>query len=180
MTIQDEVAQLIHIAPQAPDYVLPDGATQAQLEDFTSRTGMIIPVKLAEWLHLCNGPRIGPGGIFGMSPLDEDLLIESYLLSSPSWKEKGWIPVAGDGCGNVFVLDSASTFGDGNLIYFVDKDEGYETASYTVASDIWHFLRFLLLKDVKKSKWPFNKEEVLSVDTTLLHYTGDVPLPWES
>src|SRR5690242_1499034 len=63
---------------------------------------------------------IGSGGVFGPRPDEPYLDMPQRRDSFPQWAEKGWLPVAGDGCGNCYVLTADGTVG------FVDtmKDPG--------------------------------------------------------
>jgi hypothetical protein len=99
----------------------------------------------------------------------------------PSWKDKGWIPVAGDGCGNYYVL---ATRGSGvetakRPIYFVDTSMDREKPAYVVASDLWHFLRFILRDELGRDYWPFKKYRVLEEDPDLEEAPG-APKPWDT
>lgn len=180
MTIKEEVAQLVHQVPHAPERPIPKGATEEEIVAFSSRTNLQVPDELHEWLSLSNGPRIGPGGLFGILPTEEQMRIESLYELFPAWREKGWIPVAGDGCGNYFVLDSRVSVRSSHPIYFVDHEDNYVIAQYVVASGLWQFLRFLLRTEFAISYWPFDKEKVLENDPALQEYKGDVPFPWST
>ncbi len=109
----------------------------------------------------------------------------------PEWKEKGWIKVADDGCGDPYVLDTAITVGDTHPVYFIDHETYEGEADYVVASGLWIFLRFLLSDDLEsqidfkqsiphESLWPFDKRFVLAEDPALTHYTGTIPLAWDT
>ena len=54
-----------------------------------------------------------------------------------------------------------------------------ESAEYIVASDLEHFIRFLIEDELQLTERPFDKEEVLSKDPAIVNFTG-VPLPWEA
>ena len=41
--------------------------------------------ELREWLLLYNGPCIGPGGLYGIHPLEEAYDIEDFLGRRPTW-----------------------------------------------------------------------------------------------
>ena len=64
------------------------------------------------------------------------------------WRDRGWLPVAGDGCGNQYVLVSHGI-------------------AYVVASDLWTFLRFLLLRETGDGRWPFDRRAVIAADPEL-------------
>lgn len=68
--------------------------------------------QLRQFLGVCNGVRIGPGGFYGVRPddLDRDLL---DLLGQWDewWEAPGRLPVAGDGCGNYYVITPGGRVG---------------------------------------------------------------------
>lgn len=117
--------------------------------------------------------------------------MESEYEHYPEWKDKGWIAIAGDGCGDTYVLDTQNTAGATHPIYFIDHETYEGEADYVVASGLWPFLRFLLLNDLRgqdafhdggkhESYWPFNAERVLAEDPALRQYKGTVPLAWDA
>ena len=172
-----EVLALLARVPAPPDEETPAGATEQQVAEFEKRTGVTIPAKLRSWLLACNGPCVGPGGVFGIKPKRADLDIEQVLSLFPKWREKGWIPVAGDGCGNYYVVATKREFGDGEPVLFIDTMEQDSVPAYIVASDVWRFLWFLFNDELGESKWPFNRDEVTTSDPDILSF-HDVDLPW--
>jgi hypothetical protein len=106
------------------------------------------------------------------------------MESEPLWRERGWIPVAGDGNGNYYVLDSHTGGPGSHPVYFLDHETDLAKPEYVVASNLWHFLRFLLKREVegpqaRAASWPFNQRLVLEADPELAAYAGVAPLPWE-
>lgn len=181
----EAVRELLGKVPHPPEEDLPGGADDAEIEAFTERTGVTLPRALVAWLKLSNGPCVGPGGLFGIRPARESLDIEYRLDLYPQWKERGWIPVAGDGCGNYYVLATAQEFGPGWPVLFIDTMASPDAPDYIVASDIWRFLVFLLEEELLEEKgiydtpWPFDRTEVTRRDPGIESFTG-VPLPWET
>jgi hypothetical protein len=185
MTIQEEVAQIIPLVQRPPEYSLPRGATTDEIRAFSEQYNIHVPESLQQWLHLYNAPLIGPGGIYGVAPAPENLRIETHLDEHPIWKEKGWLPIAGDGTGNYYVLDTKTSRAATNPIYFLDHERDLDHPTYIVASDLWKFLLFLLKREIewertRTATWPFNKSQVLADDPALNEYQGIVSLPWES
>jgi cell wall assembly regulator SMI1 len=92
-------------------------------------------------LSVCRGARIGPGGVFGQRPdtPDVDTVLRRDLF--PGWAELGWLPVAGDGCGNYYVLAEDGTVG------FVDTMKDPDRLDRRVASDLLSFMIELLAHD---------------------------------
>ena len=75
MTTLARVRGLVHGAVRAPDENV-IGATTEDLAALEQRLARPIPGQLREFLGVCNGVRIGPGGFYGVRPddLDRDLL----------------------------------------------------------------------------------------------------------
>jgi cell wall assembly regulator SMI1 len=94
----------VHGAVRAPEDPDVDGASSQELEDLERRLGRPLPAPLADWLRICRGAAIGPGGFFGNRSDRPALDIPACLELFPEWADKGWLPVAGDGCGNYYVL----------------------------------------------------------------------------
>lgn len=181
MSIRQEVLRLAQQAPRAPETQLPGGADPALLTAFEERNGFSVPAELREWLLLYNAPVIGPGGIFGVG-VGQFCDMDAMYDALPFWRESGWVPVAGDGCGDYYVLDSRTAVGETHPIYFVDQ-ACYECPAYIVASGLWQFLRFLLEGEVwraagRQHYWPWEGEAVLRRDPLLAQYRGPVPFPW--
>lgn len=180
MTIQEEIMDLLHRVPKPPGYTLPAGIDLSEISHFEARTKIALPENLCRWLTLCNGPLVGPGGIFGIRTSTPSLDLEALLRLFPIWKSLQWVPVAGDGCGSYYVLDNSHHTINSYPIYFVDHEGGYEVPAYVVASDLWHFLRFLLANEIYESKWPFDKPYVTAQDPAIIELEGLVPFPWST
>ncbi|MGZ4428829.1 MAG: SMI1/KNR4 family protein [Nocardioidaceae bacterium] len=104
MVTQERIVQLVHGAVRDPDEPGVLGAGDEDLEDLEVRLGHRLPPPLRQWLRICRGATIGPGGFFGNRPDKPSLDIPFYLSLFPEWKANRWLPIAGDGCGNYFVL----------------------------------------------------------------------------
>ena len=182
--LQYHIVRLIELVPREPGTSLPQGATEVELAAFERTTGMCLPIELIEWLKICNGPIVGPGGIYGVAPADKFVRIEAHFELYPEWKDRGWFPIAGDGCGDLYLLDSSSGSEERHPIVFIDQCEMLKP-DYLIASDLWHFLYFLLQRELdyeltKKSHWPFDKARVLEIDPDIEQYAGQYPIPWET
>jgi hypothetical protein len=183
--LKEPIFVLLDQVPREPNTQLPEGATDQELFAFEKSMVLRLPVELKEWLRTCNGPCVGPGGIYGVSPAPDFLSIEAHLASVPDWKTRGWFPVAGDGCGNHYVLDSNSGSGDQHPIYFIDHELSLTEPQYIVASNLWQFLRFLLQAELDRlhgipPSWPFHEATVRAADPGLAQYSGKVSFPWET
>jgi len=173
MSVEAEVKRLIVQVPAPPNEQAAAGTTGDAISAFERRTGLVVPASLAEWLRFANGACVGPGGLLGIRPQRASLDIEGVLRSYPLWKENGWIPVASDGCGNYYVVNTRET----DVVYFIDTASNMHRLSYAVSSGHWRFLWFLLARELGNKGWPFSKEYVLSIDPEILKCTS-APLPW--
>lgn len=77
------------------------------------------------------------------------------------------------------MMPTRSEFGPGYPIMFVEAQVDPDEPAYIVASDIWHFLIFLLEKEIRKTEWPFKRESVISQDPSIERFR-DVRLPWSA
>ncbi len=134
------VSELIHGAVRAPEEVL-EGASPGQLARLEKRLGRPLPEELAALLTICNGGAIGPGGIYGQRPENTFLDLPSILAMFPEWAEPGWLPVAGDGCGNYWVL-----LGDGR-VGFVDTMSDLGALDRISDPDLFSFVERVLVDD---------------------------------
>ena len=62
---------------------------------------------------------------------------------------------------------------------FIEAVIDPDVPAYIVASDVEHFVEFIIERELKLSEWPFNPEELLARDPAILRHHG-VPLPWEA
>lgn len=162
---------------------LPPGAEDRELSDFEKRFALTLPDELKSWLRVCNGPRVGAGGFFGIRTGDygdgRAFSIDECLEFHPDWIESRWIPVASDGCGNTYVLDGRDR--KRCPAFFVETCIDSKTPRYWVASSVLHLFEFLLLEELEEHRWPFqNPSWVLSKDQDIVTLGRGIPLPWET
>jgi len=148
------------------------GASEADLTGLGKHLGFPVPNELADWLRVCRGSTAGPGGLFGVGNAADGLNMNSHLRWFPGWLDRGWIPVAGDGTGNYYILDALER---GHPVGFVEPSETVSEVQYFVASGLEVFLRELLVHEISRNRWPFDRDYVGRVDPALLVLE---PLPW--
>lgn len=157
----------------------PTQLNQISLNSFEEKYNLKITESVIEWLNFSNGSFAGQGGIFGLNNEPDFLNLETYYDLYPEWIKLRWLPIAGDGCGNYYIINinHASIFKD--YIFFIDTSNSIETFTYVVASNIWYFLYFIIKSEKKEIEWPFNKKEVLNIDP-YLSVSAYSFLPWNS
>lgn len=172
------VLNLLSSVPMAPEDEVPGGLSEQEIGDAEKRMNITFPDELREWLATSNGPCVGPGGIFGVGTDRSSLDLEKIAPLYDSWKALKWIPVADDGMGNYYVLDTRENTECGCPVYFVDTMLDPDRPEYVVASNLWSFLVFLLEREIGKDEWPFDMEYVLRNDPEIEACEG-VKKPWE-
>lgn len=181
----EAVKDLLPKLQRPPKVALPGGASDADIQAFSDRTGIQVPPPFAAWLKLCNGPLVGPGGLFGIPPVRKHLSIEYIFEIYPEWHERAWIPISSDGCGNYYVLATVQEFGPGWPVLFIEPIQSAREPAYIVASGVWRFLVFLLEDellhelDILDTPWPFDRAEVTRRDPEIESFTG-VSMPWDA
>jgi len=173
------ISELLRKVPKPPEDSTPIGADTNAIHEFELRTGIYLPVDLREWLQIANGPCVGPGGMYGIRPACQHLNIESYLALFPSWTATKWIPVAGDGCGNYYIMPTQNEYGVGNPIVFIDTSIACDKPTFIVASDIEHFIISIIENELGDSGWPFDEDTVRRSDPNIIQFHG-LALPWDS
>jgi hypothetical protein len=168
---QSDLVELLLTAQRPPGTAFPGGADDAALAELHGRLGIPLPPALVVWLRVCKGDIVGPGGVFGARPDDPSIDIAAVLNQFPTWKARGWIPVAGDGCGDYYVL---LTEGDNaGHVGFVDQAD-LDAIEMVVATDLARFVGFLLRRDRDERGWPFDRATVLAADPAMAQVAADL------
>ncbi len=162
----------------------PTGISADELKAFSKRTGIQVPRPLAEWLEIANGACVSAGGLFGIYTKRKHVLtgIEEIYDLHPEWKQRGWIPLASDGCGNYYIMPTAQEFGRGWPVFLFDMAEAPEGSRYIVASNIWKFLLWYLemsISDEYLSGWLFDRDQATQRDPDLETFEG-LAMPWDA
>ena len=175
---RDEALKLLPFMKTPPDEGIPEGASASAIQMAENRLGLKYPSDFREWLMVTNGPPIGRGGMLGIHPVGCSEDIENVLKFYSAWVSNNWIPVAGNGCGDYYVLVHESE--KMNSVAFIDCAFDSDRIAYVIASNLWTFLRYYFESELADSdtEWPFNKDETLKNDPDLLN--SRLPLPWES
>jgi hypothetical protein len=171
----ERIKELLSQVPRAPDEPIPSGLTDEVVLEFEKRAGLSMPPEQAGLLRLSNGPCVGPGGIYGVRSTRHSLDIEEFYESYPGWKHRGWVPVAGDGCGNYYVALHAD---DEWPVVFIDTMQDAEQPAFVVASGVLAFVVFLLERELGETGWPFDEVKVTSSDPRIASFGDVFRLPW--
>ncbi|MBA4020490.1 MAG: hypothetical protein C0483_25295 [Pirellula sp.] len=179
------ILSLIEAVRQTDDGPLRGPATVDEINQYQERTGIRLPPDVQEWLMISNGPIAGPCLFCGIS--DSLHTFDKEYEVCPKWRERGWIPILNDGCGNFWVVASQGEFGAGYPVVFINSVEDDDVPCYLAASSLGHFLEFVLEDEILLAEgnrqhdryWPFEREKVLAKDPEVLKFHG-VPLPWEA
>ena len=179
MDVQNHIALLLARLPYPVEEHPLEQATDEALHAFTERTGLELPEDVRTWLKIANGLYVGNQGLLGIPTKHSTFDMEETLELHPTWTDKGWLPVGDDGFGNYYVIPLKGDYGPGFPVVFFDHETDMDSAQYIVASDLEHFIRFLIECELRITGWPFGKEEMLERDPAILNFTG-VALPWET
>ena len=174
------------------------GLSQDIIDVVCLEANIAIPPPIAEWLLYCNGiSTMAHGSLYG---LDE---VTDYSEYTSHWKDRGWTPIGGDGCGSYYLVVKHETSGRGLYpVVFADHEDsvmGIEEndehqicnrISYIVASDLPHFLEAIFLYQEHNIRcenrddneylnfwWPFDKEHVLQFDPDINQF--EFIKPWD-
>ncbi|GGY37802.1 SMI1/KNR4 family protein [Pseudoduganella albidiflava] len=179
----NEIRELLARSPHPLGEMPLRGIDTTEAEALRVMLGREIPSDLSQWLHIANGLCAGPGGLFGFGISEEHLDIEFLWSLFPDWRARGWIPVAGDGCGNYYVLAIQGECAESSPVIFVETpgaaDTGVDTGAYVVASSLAHFLRFYLEDDIVRTGWPFDEKYVRDRDPAIVNFSS-LTLPWDA
>ena len=151
--MKDDVLKLIAESKLPPGHDFPTGVRLNLIEEFEETFDVSLTEEFRDWLKTCNGSILGAGGTYGIGVELGRLSIENQF--EKEWLELKWVPIAGDGCGNSYVVDCSRDTCRG-FVYFIDSSDLCKIA-FACASDAWRFMRFFLLRELKRTNWPSNK-----------------------
>ena len=182
--LKNEVKEMLFTmrSTDAKSSITIESATQNDFNEFESKFQIKLPDELKEWLMLCNGAPLQPGDVYGINSPNSSLNISNFYKIFTEWPLLKWIPLASDGCGDYYVLDTQLRINNMSPIYFIDQED-YDSPAYIVASNTWSFFYFLFLDEINDNKggnnfWPFEKCKVIERDPAILKFKN-IPLPWD-
>ncbi len=153
------------------------GASEQQLAKFESQIGIELPADYREFLSIHNGQHHTAAGLLVGHEFFQtsDILIEWKLMKKllddgvfkhksesdpkgaikPDWWNKNWIPITGDGAGNLICLDM-SPDKNGTVGQVIDFD--HETVERTVLADSFNEYINDYLSDLKSGLYVYHEE----------------------
>ncbi len=161
---------------------IPVGASVKQIEAFERRIGLTLPPTYKNWLSRFNGAPIGPGGIYGVDcPYMYWDLESNQNADKPRICRTGWLEIAGDGCGNSYVLAAKGGFDLLEPIFFQQAlfHRSEHKATFIAASNMLAFVAGLLLREMEVFHWPFDREKTLQLDPEIGIARG-IQFPWDA
>ena len=184
--IEDEVIAMLRSAHRIGiDDSSISGASEDEITRFEMANNFRLPDELKQWFGKCNGSPVNPGGLYSLGPVGNPSSVEWFFKEYPDWKTRGWIPLADDGCGDIYIAVTSYAIGSNGShpVCFLDQAD-FDKPAYSVASGIWQFIYFLLENETLWNQgmccyWPFDREQVVRRDPELLE-CGIAPLPWDA
>lgn len=157
------------------------GVSKEQLQLLLRRYNLDSNPEIEEYFGVANGGIVGPGVLLGINREDEFLNIESckdiddFILGSPI------LPIATDGCGNLYVVVLDRNDSRYGSVYFVDLHKHPLDLSYVVASSIERFVYFILKFDNASGRfgWPYDKDYMMANDSLLFSECCQHVFIWE-
>ena len=175
MTNENQLLSLLNQL-EHPEGQPPQGLSDQELAVLAIRLRIDMPEDLKQLLRLTNAPVIGGQTLLGVCTQSSRSIEATYQLL-PEWHNLGWLPIGADGCGNYYVLLSKGQWGAQMPVAFIEATTAPYEIAYIVASDIEHFVRFLVLTELKLANWPFDRHYVLTQDPKLMEFSH-LRLPW--
>jgi SMI1 / KNR4 family (SUKH-1) len=172
------VPKLLQQAPGPPDEEPTQGATLEEIGKFETENQVSLSQDVVEWLTTTNGIMRGPGaftGVSGPMALGTVIAFSNY----PQWRTKNWFPISDDGCGNYFVSYPLEKRLGVRPVCFVDTQADPDHVSYLAASSVWHFLYFVLSRELGDRRWPGDQSHVLEIDPDIRLFS-EIPVAWHA
>ncbi len=101
--------------------------------------------------------------------------------TSRGFVEPGGWKIAGDGCGNSYVLAAKGGFDLLEPIFFQQAlfHRSEHKATFIAASNMLAFVAGLLLREMEVFHWPFDREKTLQLDPEIGIARG-IQFPWDA
>jgi hypothetical protein len=158
----------------------PDGATDDEIRGAELELGFAIDDDYKTLLRFSNGPCIGGDGstaVFSVVTYGANKLVENI---DERWRDRKWLPVTTDGCGNTFVLVTLDGV-PGRPVGFIEGISIGPEPECLVASSLRTFLKFWVGDRGKRIEgWPFARQVFERFDPEFLATTPERLQPWNA
>ncbi|HEV8177376.1 MAG TPA: SMI1/KNR4 family protein, partial [Gemmatimonadales bacterium] len=106
----DDVMKAILDLEKSKRKTMTKGSTSEEvLDSAVAKLGIAIPTSLRSWLLAVNGAVLPGADLFGIGPGYKAGSVEEAIGPYNMYRERGILPVGGDGCGNDYVVVCPST-----------------------------------------------------------------------
>lgn len=177
MKNEEYIKQILHRL-EHPGGQLPPGLSENEIVSMEERLKVKLPQEVYELLLFTNAPFIGGQALLGISKQNNAYSIEELYKLYPQWQNQGWLPVGDDGCGNYYITTIEKKLSNDHPVFFVEATFDPDKIAYVVASSISHFVEFLIERELKLNRWPFDQNYVLLKDPDILKFKA-YGLPWK-
>ena len=154
-----------------------------ELLKFEKKNSVELLPELKEWLSVFNLSESSQifthtPILYGFKEMQESFNLGRDLYYRYGWIQKNWIPIASDGCGNMYILGKIKPDIAETPVFFVDMISSAPEPDYVVASNLWYFLKFVFMQSIYEFSspekiffWPLEDlDEVLKIDKSLKNY----------
>jgi hypothetical protein len=151
--------------------------TELELDEEFIKLGVTPPRVLRQWLLLVNGIALPATDLYGIGTRYKSSNIVKSISAQNKYRERGLLPIGGDGCGNDYVIEIDN--GENPPVVFTESSESW-IIKYIVASSFTQFLKFVIheSKDPESQEWPFDKKFMMLNDPKII--TTAYPMPWDA
>jgi hypothetical protein len=155
----------------------PSAEAESKRRKYEAALGFPFSPQLAHWSDRFGADMFGPEGLSHVEDDDEGQGVIARTTAHPEWVGQGWVPIAGDWCGNYYVVDTKQP---SEPVYFIDSFEDVGVPTYVAASSLKRFVELFSKHDQGKLSfhWPFAKSESLALDPELEKI--DATMPWDA
>lgn len=154
---------------------LPAGASEEAIDSFCRAHSMKLPLDLLTWLRFTNGPVIGPGRTFGVGTGAKWGDAALALARHAGWAEAGYFPLANDGCGNYFLVDTHC-----GCVGLVDPMVDGDAFAWLVGTSTLRFLEGLFAAELEGAVFPPpSRDAMIAHDPSIERFRRLAPMPWD-
>ena len=159
----------------------PQGASPDELALMVQAIGFTPPQDLLQWLSMYRGGNVDLHSASSLYGTARDFSIVSELRLDPRMKERRWLALANDGCGDLFCLVCGDHPAAPAPVIFHDHEDG---STYLAASGLLPFLEIVLTEpeyddDPDYTSVYLDRDRFFKADPAAAHICG-FPYGWEN